>query len=497
MEFDLPKEKSSIIKVIGIGGGGNNAVNHMYREGITGVNFVICNTDEQALNTSPIPVKVHLGPSLTEGMGAGNDPSKGREATEESIEDIRAILEVNTKMVFITAGMGGGTGTGGAAVVARLAKEMGILTVAIVTAPFDFEGRQRIIQAEDGIAKLKDEVDTLIVVSNNKLREVFGNLTLKNAFSKADDILSTAAKGIAEIITVPGYVNVDFEDVRTVMRDSGVAIMGMGIASGEGRSLKAVDEAINSPLLNDNDINGAQNILINIISGKEEVLMDEISDITDYVQDQAGNGANIIWGNCSNDSLEDELIVTVIATGFETSEERTIRRNKTEKVIRPLNDTTTTETTFDFGSEEEVGELSEEEEPVLKTETEINPAQEIKFDFSASSYEKVKDEATNQLDFLETNEEEETRKAEKMEMMKKNQERINKLRGMTRSISSDSTLSELENEPAYLRRKVELEDTPHSSESQVSRFTLDETEDWEGEDSGLKSNNSFLHDNVD
>lgn len=317
MFFDLPKEKASIIKVFGIGGGGCNAVNHMFRQGIKDVNFVICNTDAQALESSPVPNRIQLGPELTKGRGAGNHPEMGQAATLESMEEIRGLLEANTEMVFITAGMGGGTGTGGAPVVARIARDMGVLTVGIVTLPFSFEGKKRVAQAREGIEELKEHVDSIIVIVNDKIREVYGNLGFSDAFARADDILTTAARGIAEIITITGYVNVDFEDVKTVLRDSGAAIMGTGTASGEHRAIEAVESALNSPLLNDTDIQGAQHVLLNITSGEREVLMDEISEITEYVQESAGMEADIIWGNCSDDTLGDALSVTVIATGFQ------------------------------------------------------------------------------------------------------------------------------------------------------------------------------------
>ena len=297
MRFDLPKEQSSIIKVIGVGGGGSNAVNHMYRQGITGVDFIICNTDQQALDLSPIPNKIQLGSTLTEGRGAGSNPEVGKNAAIENVDDLKELLEKNTQMVFITAGMGGGTGTGAATIIAQTAREMGILTVGIVTIPFGFEGRRRKVQADSGLAELRDNVDTLLIICNDKLREMHGNLKISEAFSKADDILTIAAKGIAEIITVAGYINVDFEDVRTVMKDGGTAIMGSAAAEGEGRAVKAVSQALASPLLNDNDITGANYILLNITSGDEEVAMDEIDEITEYIQNEAGNTADIIWGN--------------------------------------------------------------------------------------------------------------------------------------------------------------------------------------------------------
>lgn len=322
MIFEMLKDKSSIIKVIGVGGGGGNAVNHMYKQGIAGVDFIICNTDSQALESSPIPNKVQLGSSLTEGRGAGSMPVVGMNSAIESIDDVKDLLGSNTKMVFITAGMGGGTGTGASPIICQAAKELGILTVGIVTTPFNFEGKRRKQQADEGLAALKEHVDTLLVISNDKLRQMYGNLTLSSAFAEADNILATAAKGIAEIITVPGYINVDFEDVKTVMQNSGVAIMGSASSEGEGRAYKAVQAALNSPLLNDNDIEGARYILLNITSGSQEVLMDEVSEITDYIQNQAGLTADIIWGNCHDESLGNKISVTLIATGFQTKTNR-------------------------------------------------------------------------------------------------------------------------------------------------------------------------------
>ncbi|MCX7986657.1 MAG: cell division protein FtsZ, partial [Bacteroidales bacterium] len=294
IQFEIQKHRSSIIKVIGVGGGGGNAVNHMFRQGIKDVDFVVCNTDAQALANSPVPVKVQLGSSLTEGRGAGNKPDIGRQAAIENLQDIIDILAHNTKMVFITAGMGGGTGTGAAPVIAKAAKEMGILTVAIVTVPFRFEGQLRINQAIDGINELEKYVDSLLVIHNEKLREIYGNLKISEAFAKADDVLTIAAKGIAEIITVHGYVNVDFADVQTVMSNSGVAILGSARARGENRALDAIQQAINSPLLNNNDIRGAKSILLNITSGEDEVSMDEVGVITDYVTNAVAKDALLI-----------------------------------------------------------------------------------------------------------------------------------------------------------------------------------------------------------
>src|SRR5688572_11548471 len=319
IHFDLPKEKSSIIKVIGIGGGGSNAVNHMFSQNIEGVNFIICNTDAQAISQSSVPNKIQLGPHLTQGLGAGANPAIGREATEESLEEIKRILEVNTKMAFITAGMGGGTGTGGAPIIAKICKDLGILTVGIVTTPFAYEGKKRIAQAEEGINLLKDYVDTLLVISNDKLRHQFGNLTMKAAFSKADNVLATAAKCITDVINSTGQINVDFADVCTVMRSGGVAILGSAACEGENRAQKAIEDALNSPLLNDNDIRGAKWILININSseGEYEFTMDEVETIQNYLLSQAGENTDVILGLGYDNSLGSEIGITLIATGFQ------------------------------------------------------------------------------------------------------------------------------------------------------------------------------------
>ncbi len=339
MVFDLPKEQSSIIKVIGVGGGGSNAVNYMFAQGIRGVNFVICNTDSQALESSPVPNKIQLGPFLTEGLGAGADPEVGKRAAEESIEDIKKILEKNTKMVFITAGMGGGTGTGGAPVVAKIAREMGILTVGIVTRPFRFEGNKRVRNAEEGIEAIRKHVDSLIIISNDRVLEIYKNLKRSEAFGKANDILTTAAKSTSEIITYPGEINVDFADVQSVMRSGGVALMGHAVANGEDRAKKAVEEALSSPLLNDNNIYGAKKVLINIIAGKgdNELSMAEIEDITTYVQDAAGETADVFFGTSDDENLGDSISLTVIATGFEAgSAQQNISRKDTVQTTQPV-----------------------------------------------------------------------------------------------------------------------------------------------------------------
>ncbi|AKK72461.1 cell division protein FtsZ [Chryseobacterium gallinarum] len=361
--FDLPKGNSSIIKVIGVGGGGNNALKHMYEKGIHGVDFVICNTDAQTLDNNPVANKVQLGTSITEGLGAGADPEVGEKSAIESIEDIKAAMGQNTKMVFITAGMGGGTGTGAAPVIAKVAKDMGILTVGIVTVPFSFEGKRRLEQAENGLDKLRNNVDSLIVINNDKLRQQFGNLGFKQGFSKADEVLTNAAKGMAEVITGYFDVNIDFRDAKSVLQNSGTALMSTGIASGENKAEEAVRKALDSPLLNDNKITGAKNVLLLIRSGAEEVTMDEIGVIMDHIQKEAGNTADIIFGVGADEELGDAVSVLVIATGF--SNENKKFAGPTEKIRISLNDSfdapknspfktreereATSETTHDFG----------------------------------------------------------------------------------------------------------------------------------------------------
>lgn len=332
MKFDISKSKTSIIKVIGVGGGGGNAVNYMYNQGIVGVDFAICNTDNQALENSPVPIKIALGPNLTEGRGAGSKPDVGKEACIESIDEVRRFLSDGTKMLFITAGLGGGTGTGAAPIIAKASKEMGILTVAIVTTPFTFEGSRRFKHALEGLEALKKNVDAFLVISNDKIRMMYGNLELSKAFSNADDVLNTAAKAIAEIITVAGYINVDFEDVNYVLRESGIALMGCGVADGPERARKSIEQALASPLLEDNDIIGAKNLLLNISSGTKEVSMDEVNEIMEYVQHQAGRGTDIIWGNCTDTSLGDKLSITIIAAGFDTSRKKEEKQTPKEIV---------------------------------------------------------------------------------------------------------------------------------------------------------------------
>ncbi|WP_274475228.1 cell division protein FtsZ [Mangrovimonas aestuarii] len=336
--FDLPKNQSNVIKVIGIGGGGSNAINHMFQQGIKGVDFVICNTDAQALQNSGVPNKIQLGVNLTEGLGAGANPEIGEQSAVESYEDIKVMLDTNTKMIFITAGMGGGTGTGAAPIIAKMAKDLDILTVGIVTMPFQFEGKMRNEQAQKGIEKLRSVVDSLIVINNNKLREVYGNLGFKAGFSKADEVLATAARGIAEVITHHYTQNIDLRDAKTVLSNSGTAIMGSSTSSGQNRAQDAIMKALDSPLLNDNKISGAKNVLLLIVSGTQEITIDEIGEINDHIQNEAGHGANIIMGVGEDDSLEESIAVTIIATGFNIEQQDEISNTEAKKVVHSLED---------------------------------------------------------------------------------------------------------------------------------------------------------------
>jgi cell division protein FtsZ len=480
MLFDLPKQESSIIKVIGVGGGGNNAVNHMFEHGIKGVDFANCNTDQQALESSKVNFKIQLGPHLTEGRGAGSKPEIGKQACIESIDDVRNILNDGTKMLFITAGMGGGTGTGAAPIIAKAAKELDILTVAIVTLPFKFEGLRRQRQALEGLEELKRNVDSILVISNDKLREIHGNLALSEAFAEADNILTTAAKGIAEIITVPGYINVDFEDVNTVMRDSGVAIMGSSIVEGDNRAIKAIDGALNSPLLEENDIRGAQHILLNITSGTREVTMDEIGEITEFVQEEAGYGTDLIWGNCKDESLGDKISITLIATGFEEGGTKKQHKDK-NKVFISL------EETFDLN----------EEHGVAKGHDEGVAAQT--FDFDDTDLKQTIESLSQKRAKVPANEyvtsepeikvvDEDKKKQIEMESARREYLRKNN----SKPLDNPKMINDLESVPAYKRRNVVLDNVEHSSEGGLSTYSI--TGD---EESPLQGNNQFLHDNVD
>ncbi len=561
IKFNLPKEKSSIIKVIGVGGGGGNAVNHMHEQGIKGVDFIICNTDLQALEASAIPNKIQLGASLTQGLGAGANPEVGKKAAMEAIEDIIDMLGVNTKMLFITAGMGGGTGTGAAPIIAKTAKEMDILTVGIVTTPFNFEGKKRKTFADEGLENLKRSVDCLLIISNDKIKDMYGNLALREAFGHANNILTTAAKGIAEIITHPGYINVDFEDVKTVMKSSGVALMGSAMAEGEDRALVAVKAALASPLLNDNQIVGAKNILLNISSGTEEILMEEFEQISAYIQNESGLSAELILGTSFDESLGNKISVTLIATGFEskprenkviigsTISDNFIQSNINKpnvvetkpEIVQVIQTTpnTTINNSFDLIPVEKKAdetirinliedELPQEEITIdndlgfgLRIDT-IN--EEETFDINAidlkidESYFINSTEELIEDDFLEVNEdifsnsietinhaivpkvyqlsdEMESNSLEQDKKIERQIQRIKELKNLNITINNPQGLRDLEKEPAYIRRNKKLDDVPHSSEKQISRLSL--FEDLVSGKSEIKTNNSFLHDNVD
>ncbi len=405
--FDLPKNQSNVIKVIGVGGGGSNAINHMFQAGINGVDFVICNTDAQALQNSPVPNKIQLGVSLTEGLGAGANPEVGEQAALESMEEIKRMLSGTTKMVFITAGMGGGTGTGAAPVIARQAKELDILTVGIVTIPFQFEGKMRCEQAQRGIEKLRGNVDSLIVINNNKLREVYGNLGFKAGFSKADEVLSTAARGIAEVITHHYTQNIDLRDAKTVLSNSGTAIMGSAHATGSARAHEAIMKALDSPLLNDNKITGAKNVLLLIVSGSQEITIDEIGEINDHIQAEAGHGANIIMGVGEDANLGEAIAVTVIATGFNIDQQDEIVNTESKKIIHTLEDEQKAQQdlsspkvvhTLDF-TEEEAEEQAVAEAPEPVYESELIPTTQYIRNFNVF-YEEVIAEAVEADDFI-------------------------------------------------------------------------------------------------
>ena len=375
--FDLPKNKSNVMKVMGVGGGGSNAVNHMFQQGFTGVDFVVCNTDSQALDKSPVPNKIQLGVNLTEGLGAGANPEIGKLAAVETHEELRELLETQTKMLFITAGMGGGTGTGAAPIIAEFAKELGILTVGIVTIPFDFEGKTRQLQAQKGLKKLKKTVDSLIIINNNKLRQVYGNLGFKEGFSKADEVLATAAKGIAQVITHHYTQNIDLKDAKTVLANSGTAIMGSATSSGSNRANDAIIKALDSPLLNDNKIDGSKNVLLLIVSGTDEITIDEIGEINEYVQKETGNSANIIMGVGEDQELGNNISVTVIATGFAEDQQNDLVNSETKKVIYSLDDNQKVEKTLIDEDEISNGEI---EEITYKSKDDLSKDNQIKID---------------------------------------------------------------------------------------------------------------------
>lgn len=494
-KFEIPKHHKSIIKVIGVGGGGSNAVNHMFNQGIKDVEFIVCNTDSQALKGSPVPNKLQIGVNLTEGLGAGANPEKGRNAAIESKEEIRELLSQDTKMVFITAGMGGGTGTGAAPVIAKVAKELDILTVGIVTVPFGFEGRKKMAQAEIGIKELKESCDTVLVILNDKLREVFGNLSITEAFAQADNVLTTASKGIAEIITVPGYVNVDFEDVKTVMKNSGAAVMGSAQTHGENRARKAAEAAISSPLLNNRDILGADKILLSIISGEEaELQMDELTEITEYIQEKSGDNAEVIFGHGVDPDLGESIRVTVIATGFE--HERFTTSQDTERKVYHL-DSTKQIKLFDEEGEgvqqqqARAGQTSYSLNPLKVSAEEEAEANKTYFDLGEEYEIEAVASGLREVEQQDPKDDFFGLEQKKEKLQEQAQERIKKLKGLNQNsaMTSDSFKEKLD-VPAYLRKKVRLQEIPHSSEQNISKYNLND-------DSQILGNNKFLHDNVD
>lgn len=568
MEFDLPRDYNSIIKVIGVGGGGSNAVNHMFNKGIVGVDFIVCNTDRQALDISPVPYKIQLGTQLTDGRGAGMLPEVGMAAANENIDEIRELLSKNTKMVFVTAGMGGGTGTGAAPVIAKVAKDLGILTVGIVTIPFNFEGKKRRIQAEEGLNKMRENVDTLLVINNERLREFGKDMSLTDAFSYADDILTVAARGIAEVISVTGVINVDFNDVNTVLKNSGHAIMGSASAEGENRALEAVTSALSSPLLMDNEIDGARYVLLNITYGSKEVMMDEITEITDYIQEAAGATADVIWGHGLDSSLGEKISITLIAAGlkdvplngFEKAPERKVvdlhgENNKeiTSLLTNPVSSVEGSGNSKDAFSEEPFLKSEQITDNTIPAESisqnfgekksfdlfesavEINPSaildvnedtnfvEEITFlenEITSNSEEKdVQPEFSWDIGVSNSDASESSTKIEEKEEIVRHmledevimeldsevkhttpeeqqkiaQERSFKIMEYTNKLKNAEGIADFENEPAYVRRNISLNQSIPSSEESVSRFGLSEEEDGK---SGLRSNN-FLHDNVD
>jgi cell division protein FtsZ len=479
MHFELPVNKSSIIKVLGVGGGGSNAVNHMFKQGIKDVDFIVCNTDAQALANSPVPVKIQLGATLTEGGGAGNKPLIGKQAAIESLDNITEILSVNTRMLFITAGMGGGTGTGAAPVIARAAKELGILTVAIVTIPFKNEGPRRVNQALEGITELEKQVDSLLVINNEKIRQIYGDLRLSEAFSRADDVLAVAAKGIAEIITVHGFINVDFADVKTVMTNSGVAILGTGMASGEGRAIEAIKEALNSPLLNDTDIKGARNILLNVISGSDEVTMDEIGQIIDYVKNCSGINTDLIWGNGTDPGLGDKVSVTVIATGFNAGSipELYIRKREIDRI--PLSD-------YVVNENEEENIFVVKDAPQQKTPVTSTTQRTIEFDIKTANDDLFRNISRVRRPV-------DARKAsDRVNAIKRTQEELKELKQGTKH--SDREIEEMENTPAFKRKQIQISPQKYSEETKVSQYSLSDDEDAQIR---LSKENPFLHGAVD
>ena len=537
-EFQLPKNQSSVIKVLGVGGGGSNAVNYMHSNGIKGVDFVVCNTDSQALEASQVPVKIQLGAELTEGLGAGSNPDIGKKAAEESIDRINELLDSNTKMLFITAGMGGGTGTGAAPVIAEVAKQKGILTVGVVTNPFSTEGGNRKKYAKDGLIELRKCVDTLLIINNDKLIEVYGDLTLSKAFAKANEVLNTATKGIAEVISQHLLVNIDLNDARRVLQNSGTAVMGQSEASGENRAIEAVEGALDSTLLNDNDIFGAEQVLLKIVTGPgdDEIKMSELNKIKSKIQQAAGNDVNIIEGVGIDNNLESSISVTVIATGFEQKIDKDpVKINlsdsnniedyiTTEKVMEDDDKKVESLQTkiFNFDKEVLVQEISSSDENninskpiddenkiIFEIDSEITPenisnAELTKGQFNIDNPAVIIDEIKNDDNLSDNNfEENEITDSSKTQIDKsistnskkglESREREERLREISKKLRTPSGLTFLEEQPAYKRNNVTLESVPKSDKEDTANFTLEQN----GGDIILKKNNSFLHDNVD
>ena len=537
-EFQLPKNQSSVIKVLGVGGGGSNAVNYMHSNGIKGVDFVVCNTDSQALEASQVPVKIQLGAELTEGLGAGSNPDIGKKAAEESIDRINELLDSNTKMLFITAGMGGGTGTGAAPVIAEVAKQKGILTVGVVTNPFSTEGGNRKKYAKDGLIELRKCVDTLLIINNDKLIEVYGDLTLSKAFAKANEVLNTATKGIAEVISQHLLVNIDLNDARRVLQNSGTAVMGQSEASGENRAIEAVEGALDSPLLNDNDIFGAEQVLLKIVTGPgdDEIKMSELNKIKSKIQQAAGNDVNIIEGVGIDNNLESSISVTVIATGFEQKIDKDpVKINlsdsnniedyiTTEKVMEDDDKKVESLQTKIFNFDKEVLDqeissfdenninskpIDDENKIIFELDSEITPenisnAELTKGQFNIDNPAVIIDEIKNDDNLSDNNfEENEITDSSKTQIDKsistnskkglESREREERLREISKKLRTPSGLTFLEEQPAYKRNNVTLESVPKSDKEDTANFTLEQN----GGDIILKKNNSFLHDNVD
>ncbi len=557
--FDLPINNSagSIIKVVGVGGGGSNAVSHMYNQGIKDVEFVVCNTDAQALKSSPVPTKLQIGWNLTEGLGAGANPEVGMNAAIETKEEIRELLAQGTKMLFVTAGMGGGTGTGAAPVIAKIAKDMDILTVGIVTAPFTFEGKRKVLAANEGVRKLKEACDTVLVISNDKLREIYGNQTMREAFKQADNVLTTAAKSIAEIITVTNNINVDFKDVTTVMRNSGPAVMGSAVVAGDNRAIRAIEGALTSPLLNNTDIRGAKKILLSMTYGDDcELTMDEMTQITDYIQEKAGLDADMIWGEGSEASLEDALRVTIIATGFADTDDLSVQGNSGRRVFglesgKEVKSTITKResssssninsnvSSSNYSDRSSFDDLSNDRnktnsffEDNLSSRTEentksfieensgfnvVNESTHQNTSYNNHDMEQQKLEEQRRIEEQKRMEDEKRRESmvskvqerirqqrlQQLQQQKEREERMRKQQTFHNEARKKEPITSKSNHtesydikgadlsrPAYERRRVNLQDVPHSSENNISRFNLND-------DDELLGNNRYLHDNVD